>query len=849
MFFTNSAVAASPLLTPSKASSELSHSLQLDNGLLVNIISDPRATSSAISVNIGAGQRHSPEKYQGLPHLLEHAVLMGSTAFPDSSDWDDFVKSAGGWSNASTRPDNTRYHLQIEHEYLDQSLVRLSDLLFKPLLTVDVVDIGVAEVNEEFLTGKTSEWQRILSVIRATTSTANSAKLFGTGNKASLNGSSQELRLAAQQFHSTYYVPNNMVLVIYTNQNYKQVAKLVSKTFGRLDRGNIPKLQRVDLHDTSLLSTLYKIDAKSANASVDIRFNIPTRFDKKNRSLARYVAELIGHEAKGSILSYLKAEGLAHSVSTAFQGDSYNEVLDVYIQLTDEGRENYQEVINVVFAYINMLNTNTHPHYINAELQYLQAQAMNTQISRDAGDWVSDISDLMLFTQEDPIIFGYSQDSLSQSDIQDYLQYISPNNMQVFLTTNEIEGETFITPYYETIYSQSIFSTLQTTTWMKASLSELAFPAPNIFISKTTEKQNLGIHKERTFSGEILGLESDALVTIALDERLTLIDKMSLSIMLKAYLETSLGDNDYFAKLAGYRMNFKSDADFIKIVFSGEKSNLMTYLNSVLTEVLNPSISNESFLQAKKKVIFELESKAEDKAFKQAFFNMNLLKFGIMSSDSLISIVESMTLKQYKSLLSNLPDDLFILVPNKGTPPFKNLKKSTPKKTDEKAKITKVVGFPNAGNAAAYSLWLNDNPVFDLAVLSVLNEVIAAPFKAEMRMKRKLAYIADTHLSVDSGISLTFIIESSHHSSKELEIVVKDYLKDQLDSGTLFSDESIKLAKVNALRKLEDNLLREPTNYTLQVLQVGSSLSDYKNCLNQVIKGITKEDLLAILEQ
>ena len=70
----------------------------------------------------------------------------------------------------------------------------------------------------------------------------------------------------------------------------------------------------------------------------------------------RYLSHLIGHEGSGSILSLLKKLGWANSL---FSG-SYNvsvgcEFFRIQVDLTEEGLNHYEDVVKVVFQYIDTL--------------------------------------------------------------------------------------------------------------------------------------------------------------------------------------------------------------------------------------------------------------------------------------------------------------------------------------------------------------------------------------------------------------------------------------------------------------------------------------------------------------
>ena len=74
------------------------------------------------------------------------------------------------------------------------------------------------------------------------------------------------------------------------------------------------------------------------------------------RKPVAYLGNLIGHEGEGSLLSQLKAEGLAESLSAgsglAWRGGS---LFSVSISLTEAGAADYERVLQLVFAYTKML--------------------------------------------------------------------------------------------------------------------------------------------------------------------------------------------------------------------------------------------------------------------------------------------------------------------------------------------------------------------------------------------------------------------------------------------------------------------------------------------------------------
>ncbi len=64
----------------------------------------------------------------------------------------------------------------------------------------------------------------------------------------------------------------------------------------------------------------------------------------------------MGHEGEGSILSLLKKKGYAISLSSGyFTGSVGFAFFTIDVEVTDLGLDKYEEVITIVFEYIQMM--------------------------------------------------------------------------------------------------------------------------------------------------------------------------------------------------------------------------------------------------------------------------------------------------------------------------------------------------------------------------------------------------------------------------------------------------------------------------------------------------------------
>jgi hypothetical protein len=72
---------------------------------------------------------------------------------------------------------------------------------------------------------------------------------------------------------------------------------------------------------------------------------------------ANYLGHLLGHEGEGSVFAFLKSKGWASGLVAGEGGDSFSaaSTFFVKVELTEAGNEHTQEVLAVVFDYINLI--------------------------------------------------------------------------------------------------------------------------------------------------------------------------------------------------------------------------------------------------------------------------------------------------------------------------------------------------------------------------------------------------------------------------------------------------------------------------------------------------------------
>jgi len=87
-----------------------------------------------------------------------------------------------------------------------------------------------------------------------------------------------------------------------------------------------------------------------------LEFPLPDFNEFYRKNPCKIIAHLIGHEGGGSILAELKKKGWALELSAGLQGGANGfSFFKINIDMTDQGLENYEAIIRIIFQYILMM--------------------------------------------------------------------------------------------------------------------------------------------------------------------------------------------------------------------------------------------------------------------------------------------------------------------------------------------------------------------------------------------------------------------------------------------------------------------------------------------------------------
>jgi len=226
----------------------------LPNGMRVLSAQDRSSPTVAIQVWYHVGSKDDPPSRSGFAHLFEH-IMFKSTKNMKSEMMDRLTEDVGGMNNAFTADDVTVYYEVVPSNYLETLLWAEGDRLSG--LNVDDAnfkferDVVKEEYRQSVLAPPYGKFYHLLQ-----------QKSFQQHPyKRPTIGSIEDLDAATlkdvQDFHSTYYRPDNATLVVVGDFDQKQLDAWVDKYLAP-----IPKPS----------ATLPRVDVKEPPRTAEMRF-------------------------------------------------------------------------------------------------------------------------------------------------------------------------------------------------------------------------------------------------------------------------------------------------------------------------------------------------------------------------------------------------------------------------------------------------------------------------------------------------------------------------------------------------------------------------------------------------
>lgn len=430
-------------------------------------------------------------------------LFLGSSQYPEETGYKRFLSQHNGRSNASTSGDHTRYVFEIQSDAFEPALDRFASQFVSPLFSESSVDREIHAVDKEYMKNLVSDDRRIFQCEKYLSRSDHVYSNFGTGNLSTLlhqpRSNGINIRDAVIDFFHKTYSANLMRLVVYARESLDELEAMVVSKFSAVANKNLP----VRVWDSSPLGPdhlrkFIRIQTLKQARKLHLVWQLQGEYSNLHRfNLIKpegYVTHLLGHEADGSILAWLKKKKLALTLSAGVEKSSLGfSFLRIAIDLTDQGKMQPSRAIRAVFAYIRMLEREGAQRSVWQEIHTMQQLAFRYREKGEPFDFVAETARQLHFYSDENILIGpFVSQRFDAALIEGLIKQLSlgMNNLRCILASDDPLGDdAIIEPNYKAKFSVEdlkIDEILKNVDDEDGDLSSsFRLPSPNEFIPTT----------------------------------------------------------------------------------------------------------------------------------------------------------------------------------------------------------------------------------------------------------------------------------------------------------------------------------------------------------------------------
>ena len=817
-----------------------SKTLILDNGLKVYLLSDPSFNVSAASVSVEVGSLDNPENRQGLAHFLEHMLFLGTEKYPNVDEYSSYLKTNGGYSNAYTASDHTNYQFQVLPGGFEGALDRFSQFFINPLFTEEYTAREVNAVNSEHQKNIMNDNWRQFRISSLFTKDGHPEQKFGTGNLETLGDITRDELI---EFYNRHYSANRMGVSLLSTHSLEEMESWCREYFSLIKNHNLDR----NAYDSNYFEKketfrLVQIDPVKDVRNLNMLFSLPSTRYLYNSKPGRQIGFILGHEGKGSLLSYLKLKGWAISLSAGAGSEtSYYGNASIRIGLTESGQENYKEVVKATMDYVSLMKQSGHKKYVFDELKSM-ASLNEIYASKGEGMWRATqlANEAMMYPLEDVGRINYIYSDGSPEDYNELLSHITPDNMLTMLIAKGVETKE-TEYYYQAPYSYSEDPYFYNELIQTQVREDFLIPGENPFIPKKatvpdrkyTEKVYPEVLTDVEGVKVYFGQDYEFLRPKGVIGLKIMFPKEKMSLKHRVYsklyakcVNESLNELSYPAKQAGLNFSFKEGYEGVYLDIGGYKESALTLYKLVLEHMMDFSITESQFLAIKDKTVRDYKNFSLTDAYLQTReMGSDIFMETKYTWEESLPIAESSSLAGLKEYEKTLFEETYLEAMIYGD--FEKEDAETvvslfQQKTNTKGVLRdrafdvkylkmndpeniQYINQLRVNNSCFYREYVIGNETPELrATTKIIGTALQQPFFTEMRTNQQLGYIVGSYPNnKDNVLYLSFLIQSGVYPADEVNKRAEKFIAMAPDIFKDMDDETFKQLIKSEIEKLE----------------------------------------------
>lgn len=380
----------------------------LDNGLTVMTQNIPESKNCTIGYVVKSGSYHENDDERGMAHVVEHMLFKG-TINRDYKQIHKDIESVGGYLNACTSFEYTKYHCIMPKDQWEIGLEVISDMIFNHTIPEEELVKEKEVIKEEI-----KMYEDDPSSLVCETLIRNMFKKYK--NRQSIAGTVESVdaftRDGILNFIERNYFPQNMVLLSVGNINHEQVVNYIKAYMNKLNiRFNQYQLEFEPFKFETTKEEIVKLKKQDISQShIEVGFFGPGYKDNDLVPLD-VLATILGGNSSSLLFDKIREEkGLAYSIGMSLEIMSDVSVATIYGGLNSKS-DVMPEIKDIVYNAMDNIDKNM----LESAKQYcvgiseislestsaIHDYLVNKIINNDTKTFEEDMEDIKKVTMED----------------------------------------------------------------------------------------------------------------------------------------------------------------------------------------------------------------------------------------------------------------------------------------------------------------------------------------------------------------------------------------------------------------------------------------------------------------
>lgn len=828
---------------------------RLDNQLQVLVISDPKADKAAASLSVNVGSGSDPKDREGLAHFLEHMLFLGTEKYPDADAYQQFISQHGGSHNAYTAFEETNYFFDINAQHLAPALDQFAQFFIAPLFNPEYVEREKHAVNSEYQAKIKDDSRLQYELIKTASNPQHPFSQFSVGNLHTLaDRQNKSIRDDLLTFYRQHYSANRMSLVVLGKQPVAELQRMVKERFSAIANHNTPapEFEQPLFADDQLPLRINTRPIKDLR-QVKYLFPVPGTRPFYQSKPVHYLSNLLGHEGKGSLLSYLKQQGWAESLSAglAFE-DSQQGALQVSIGLTREGLLHTEAITAALFQTIELIKQQ------GVEEWRYEEQAQLAQLSfqfQEQGSNMHLVTRLASRLKQVPakqvLSAPYQMSDFKPQLIKQYLRALNPHNM-LMLVVDKNAAVDQSSQHYNAQYALQKIDAGQLAAWSSSpGAAAIELPASNPFIADQLallQPADVGPNKPQRHTSKqgtdwwhsidtsFKAPRADYYFTL----RSPLANQSASNVALTAlYVKTvneQLNEFSYPASLAGLNYQLYRHVRGISVRISGYHDKQPLLLREILKALKEPQITSETFNRHRDELLRQWANAARQKPYQQTLAKTSFLVSSPgWQEQQLIAALAPLTPAQLQAFAEQFISQLDIEVLGNGNishtemasrvrliedllqtdKPSQPVARPNIQQLPVNQRLGNQFGVPHTDNAITLYIQGDNKQFSSRAHYALLNQILSTPFYYQLRTRQQLGYIVfSSPMTLLEVPALAFTVQSPNTAPKQLVSAIEAFITDASNTLASLDEESLQTHKQALIGRImeRDNRLNQRSN-------------------------------------